>query len=677
MGVDAVPRRELRHEETLADGLQRLDDEAVDVVLLDLGLPDSRGIPTLETVRDHSRTTPIVVLTGLSDESVGVRAVQQGAQEYLNKDELTPTLLARSLRHAIERKKFERTRAALHSASRDLIQAESKTEVSRLAVDTALDVLDVPGIVVSLFDDSDNVLEPVAHTDYAEELFGGVPSFGPEDTALAWRAFVTGETMTSEDAAGSEDAHRGETPLRSGLWVPLSDHGVITVASEEPGGFDQQTRQLADHLAATAEAALGRVEREESLREHEHELTRQNRQLEDLNRMNELIREIDQALVRATTRDEIEEAVCELLTRDERFAFAWIGEAVDGGVLRPRTRAGTDRGYLDAVSLRLDADDGPPAVTAAATESVSLAPNVAADLRSGAWRQAALACDLQSVIGVPLTYNELSYGVLTVYAADPKTFPENSRDVFAELGATIANAMNSIETRQALLTDTVVELELAVRESDDVLVRLAAGADCEVEYGGLVPQSDGTDRIFFTASGGTAGAIRTAAEDVPSIRQLARIGDGDAAESRFEMTVSGDTILSTIVECGAVARSVRAAASEIRAVVELPNSADVRTFVNRFEATYPETELVARRDEERGDQSQQAFESALTDELTDRQLEALRTAYHSGYFEWPRERTGEEVAESLDITQPTLNGHLRSAERKLCAMLFAGTSPSD
>jgi hypothetical protein len=53
-----------------------------------------------------------------------------------------------------------------------------------------------------------------------------------------------------------------------------------------------------------------------------------------------------------------------------------------------------------------------------------------------------------------------------------------------------------------------------------------------------------------------------------------------------------------------------------------------------------------------------------------RQLETLQTAYHSGYFEWPRDRTGEEVAEALGITQPTFTGHLRAAERKLRAMLF-------
>ena len=670
--------RKLSHADRLKDGLQQLRDTDVDVVLLDLGLPDSTGLATLESVLEQSHDTAIVVLTGIDDEMVGDNAVQQGAQEYLAKDELTPTLLRRSLRHAIERKKFERTQTALHRASRDLIQAESKAEVSEFAVDTAVEVLGLPGIAISLFDDSANVLEPIAYTEYIEDIFGELPSFGPDDTAITWQAFITDETITFDDVLESEHVHREDTPLRSGIWVPLGDHGVLTIVSEEVGGFDQQTVQLADHLATTAEAALDRVEREESLRDHERELADQNRQLEDLNRMNVLIRQIDQALVQATTRDAIEQAVCERLVEDDRFTFAWIGSPVDEETLSVRTWAGANQGYLDAISLSSDDNDAPPSVTTMATGSVTLVSNVATNLRGAPWRKAALARDLQAAISTPLTYNDLTYGVLTVFSSEPDAFGPRSRDIAAELGETIGNAMNSVETRQALLADTVVELELAIRESGDPLYRLAREADCNIEYGGIVPQSDGTNRVFFRVSGASATTIDAVTENIPSIQGVDHISesgtDDSTDEGRFEVTVSGPTIPSVIVECGAVAKSLHVTSSEISVVVELPDNTDVRTFVNRFEKTFPDTELVARRDKERTDQSQQAFEAVLTGELTDRQLETLQTAYYSGYFQWPRERTGEEVAESLGITQPTFNGHLRAAERKLCAMLFDGTS---
>lgn len=63
---------------------------------------------------------------------------------------------------------------------------------------------------------------------------------------------------------------------------------------------------------------------------------------------------------------------------------------------------------------------------------------------------------------------------------------------------------------------------------------------------------------------------------------------------------------------------------------------------------------------------------AVEDSLTDRQLEVLQTAYNSGYFQSPRASTGEAIADSLGISQPTFAAHLRAAHRKLLPQLFEG-----
>jgi predicted DNA binding protein len=56
--------------------------------------------------------------------------------------------------------------------------------------------------------------------------------------------------------------------------------------------------------------------------------------------------------------------------------------------------------------------------------------------------------------------------------------------------------------------------------------------------------------------------------------------------------------------------------------------------------------------------------------LTDRQREVVEIAYHSGFFEWPRDSTGEEIAETLGVSPPTVHKHLRAAERKLLAAIL-------
>lgn len=96
----------LLHETRLAAGIDRLDED-IDIVLLDLSLPDSDGLDTLTTLLDHT-DTPVVVLTGLRDRDTGIEALHQGAQEYLVKDEINSDLLIRSVYQAIERREHKR-----------------------------------------------------------------------------------------------------------------------------------------------------------------------------------------------------------------------------------------------------------------------------------------------------------------------------------------------------------------------------------------------------------------------------------------------------------------------------------------------------------------------------------------------------------------------------------------
>ncbi len=92
----------------LSTGLVRLADSGRDVVLLDLSLPDSQGFDTFLNLREKAGAVPIVLLTGLDDEALAVRAVQEGAQDYLIKGQVDGHLLSRAIRYAIERNKLIR-----------------------------------------------------------------------------------------------------------------------------------------------------------------------------------------------------------------------------------------------------------------------------------------------------------------------------------------------------------------------------------------------------------------------------------------------------------------------------------------------------------------------------------------------------------------------------------------
>jgi CheY-like chemotaxis protein len=96
----------LAHADLLATGLERLGQGGVDIILLDLSLPDSHGFTTFQEVKKGAKNLPVIVMTGLDDETTARKAVQEGAQDYLVKGQVTANLLMRAIRYAIEREKL-------------------------------------------------------------------------------------------------------------------------------------------------------------------------------------------------------------------------------------------------------------------------------------------------------------------------------------------------------------------------------------------------------------------------------------------------------------------------------------------------------------------------------------------------------------------------------------------
>jgi signal transduction histidine kinase len=127
---------EVRTAPTLAAGLERMTAEGADVVLLDLNLPDARGLGTLSRILEVRDDVAVVVLSGHDDENLAYRALQAGAQDYLVKGTQDPTLLRRVLRYATERKRLEsqlrllnvELEARVERRTRELAQANRELE---------------------------------------------------------------------------------------------------------------------------------------------------------------------------------------------------------------------------------------------------------------------------------------------------------------------------------------------------------------------------------------------------------------------------------------------------------------------------------------------------------------------------------------------------------------------
>lgn len=99
---------DLVHAESLDAGVAEIDNPAdFDIVLLDLGLPECRGLPTLDKFREAVPDTPVVVLTAADDRDLGIAALQHGAQDYLIKGKVEAELMTRAMTYAIERHRLD------------------------------------------------------------------------------------------------------------------------------------------------------------------------------------------------------------------------------------------------------------------------------------------------------------------------------------------------------------------------------------------------------------------------------------------------------------------------------------------------------------------------------------------------------------------------------------------
>jgi len=136
---------ELVHVELLSTALERCRADRFDVILLDLTLPDSAGLETFFSLSAGAEQVPIVVLTGLKDETAAIKAVQSGAQDYLVKGQVDDNSLVRSIRYAIERTRRRQAEEVLRSTTEEFRAAQEIQQRLFPSAPPQLQNLDIAG----------------------------------------------------------------------------------------------------------------------------------------------------------------------------------------------------------------------------------------------------------------------------------------------------------------------------------------------------------------------------------------------------------------------------------------------------------------------------------------------------------------------------------------------------
>jgi len=377
----------------------------------------------------------------------------------------------------------------------------------------------------------------------------------------------------------------------------------------------------------------------------ERTLQRQRDELRLLDALNAVVRDINGALIDANTRAAVSETVRERLAASELYDAAWFldEQGLDAAELpaAPETDGGT------AVEGGLATGESGLAVyTDEATIPVAGAETPDED---GVWTT------------VPLVYGRTVYGALVLFSEREAAFGERELAVLDEFGETVGRAINAVEKEQLLLSGAVVELEL--ESPAGPLAAATDGTDRELSLDGLVPDDDGLV-AYCRVETGDPGTVVSALGDQTGVAG-AELSTEDP--ELVECHLTGESVVFPLRECGAAFERVDAADGRVAVTVEMAPETDVRTVVERVQRDVPAAELRAKRRREGPVDEGDALPPDVMDDLTDRQQEALETAFRDGYFEWPRESNAEEVAESMDITSPTLHNHLRKAQNKVLA----------
>ncbi|MDQ2051267.1 bacterio-opsin activator domain-containing protein [Natronolimnohabitans sp. A-GB9] len=444
---------------------------------------------------------------------------------------------------------------------------------------------------------------------------------------------------------------------------------------------DDEVRVSIVHLEIT-ERKLAEMAAEETTAE----LREEHQALEHvLERVDGLLRDVTDAAVGARTRDEIERNVCTRLVETEPYVLAWIGRVdVTNQRLSPREWASSGDIPLEDGDLVLASDESHPAVRALTDDE----PAVIGDLETfddaNRWWPTGAGDRFRSVAALPLTYGDVTYGVLVLFSADEGAFSDRELLVLDSLSDTIATGMNAIESRRMLTTDSVVELEVEIEDSSLFVAALANALEATVTYRGQTEDEAGTPIVFVHAD--------RAVDTVPPVSEIDGVSDVTVlstydGESLLEVTVDDD-IVTALSDHGATVRrfdtgatsasaSGRSGGETVDLTIALPNGQSARSIYDLLESRYDVVELISYHETDRPTRTPMDVMARLESSLTDRQLTALQTAYYAEYFEWPRNVSGEDLAESMGISRSTFHQHLRSAQRKLLDELFADPPTSE
>ena len=366
-----------------------------------------------------------------------------------------------------------------------------------------------------------------------------------------------------------------------------------------------------------------------------------------------------------TTRSGLQQAFCERLVEKERYEAAWLGEYTEMDGLTVHATANAEE-YLETLRERCDSlnETDDPGVRSLRTGETYF---IECDTQSKSqWSEAAEAHDIQVAAGLPLNQNGVFHGVLAVYLSDAEYLVRWRKDLLELYAEKIGYALSGALWRWALATNTTTTLELTVSEGMVLLEFCRCGGfDSECRITSVLPRSEET--IYYIENPEyDNNALIKAAQETACMRPL---DESPPDREVSAVVVESETPEGKIGDLGLTFERFLVSSQEATIVATAPKADAVRSVFELFRENYPNTNISVKWTEE-DSSTDPLLDSNIASLLTERQYEALVTAYRYGYFDKNRKHNATEIAEKLDISRWTFSEHLRLAQRKLLTHLL-------
>ncbi len=603
-----------------------------DVVVTEHDLPDGDALSVIDAVDAVGAAVDTVVFTDADDPGLTGRVFDAGA-EFVPRREDGVDRLCRRLR--------------------GIAADDPSTGVSAAIKQRAIDEAPV-GITVADMRVPD---EPLV---YVNDAFERLTGYSAADAVGRNCRFLQGPDTESGPAAtlreAIDEAEPASVELRNRRRDGESFWNRVDVAP-----IHDDTGELTHYVGFQTDVTRRR-RAEAAARRWATESREERRAVEHvLDRVEGLVTEVTEALIEAGSRRALERAVCECIASTDGYDGAWIGAAdPPREVVTARAAAGTVPGLDATRSLPMAA--GGVVDRAVETDTVVVEP--AADAVGDG-----VDPDREVAI-VPVCYREAVYGAVCVFPDEQAGFDSHDTTVLASIGRAIGTAINAIESKRMAATDGVVDVEMTAEEG--ALSGLAAALGCRLETEGVTRREDGSVLLFLRADAAVAEADLDAAIDDCAVDPVAASAVVGGDGSLVEVALAATSSLGRVNDLGVRLIGLEADPGRVQLEFEAPGEPAARSLLDVLSERYDSVFIERIRRLDRGRRPEWTRLRSADEELTDRQRTALEKAYRAGFFEWPHAVSGDELADSMDITRSTFHQHLRAAERKVIGAFFDG-----